>query len=114
MKTAKPEPLEIRGAMDLFFHLRAALRAAGLPGEEPLGVGVFFVAASRFQPYPLRLQIEERTEGTANYIVEKVSKLMLPDSVIKIDPADDSNWELLAKSPNRKVVFIPQWGRRTA
>jgi hypothetical protein len=112
--TAKDEALKVLKSVDSFVHLRRALGDAGLPGEEGLGVGVFYVAESRFQPYPLRLQIEERTEGTANYIVEKVSQLLLPGSVIKIDPTQDSDWDRLAKSPNRKVVFIPEWGRKTA
>jgi len=86
------------------------MRRLGLTAqEEKLALGVYFVAISGLQPFPLRLQVQERTEGTTNYLVRKGSKFLPPDITITISPIRDENWTKFAKEPDRKVVFIPEW-----
>ena len=70
--------LETLRPKTFFDFLRGTMRDLGLGGEEALGIGVYFVAVSSFQSYPLRLEIQEKTEGTAKYILQKVSNLLLP------------------------------------
>jgi hypothetical protein len=93
-----------------FSILRGVLQGIGLVGkEEWMGLGVYFVATSRLQPYPLRLDIQERTEGTATYIVGKVSSLLPAGHMVTITPEGNKQWKRLAESPDQKIVFIPQW-----
>jgi hypothetical protein len=111
---ANAAALKILSASDLFSHLRGALLGLGLAGWEiPLGLGVHFAAVSRFQPYPLRVQIQQQTEGTAEYILRSITPLFPPRDVIIIDPAEEKAWEQFAQSPNDKVVYIPQLDMRT-
>jgi hypothetical protein len=82
----------------------------GLRGhEERMGLGVYFVATSRLQPYPLRLDFEERTEGTAAYVIGKVSSLLPAGHMVTITPEGNKQWQRLAEAPDQKIVFIPQW-----
>jgi hypothetical protein len=90
--------------------LRGAMRNMELRGhEERMGLGVYLVATSRFQPYPLRLDFQERTEGTAAYVIGKVSSLLPTGSMVTITPEGNDKWQRLAESPDQKIVFIPQW-----
>jgi len=108
MKGVRKAALEMLRSPQFFDKLRAALRV-GLPGEEVLGMGVFLVAASRFRPNPLRLLIREGTEGTASYIVRKVSQFLPPGSVVNLTPEDGEGWRRFAKDPQQKVVWVPEW-----
>jgi hypothetical protein len=93
---------------NFFSLLREALRNTGLAGREVwMGVGVYFVATSRFQPFPFREQIQEMTEGTAPHIVRKTATLLPPGDLITIRPTSEKKWTQLAESPNGKLVFIP-------
>ena len=91
-----------------FQRLSGAMTGVGLPGEEGLGIGVFFVFISRLQPYPLRLRIREETPGTANFIVKKVSKLFAPGTMITVSPSTSQDWDRFAEAPNGKVAFFPE------
>lgn len=109
MKKAKVKPLQLWGSMDLFTHLRTALRGVGLLGREAIGVGVYAVMESRFLPSPLRLEIEDRKQGTAAQIVQRGAMLVKPGSLVTIDPMSNDDWSQFAAAPNDKVVFIPRW-----
>jgi hypothetical protein len=106
--------LETLRSVDFLLQLGGALRRVGLHGQDELmALGAYFVAISRFQAYPLKAQINERTEGTAAFIVKKLSGFVLADDVIKITPAGTGGWNRLAGAPDRKVVFIPRWTKET-
>jgi hypothetical protein len=118
---SKGMPAEMAAAMTtlcsvhFFSLLRGVMQGLGLAGwEVQAGLGAYLVGVSRFQSYPLRVQIQERTQGTAAYIVRKVEKLLLPQSVVTITPALDKEWARLAGSSDDKVVFIPEWETITA
>jgi hypothetical protein len=111
---AKSVAQETLRSIHFFSHLRGALRGLGLAGwEERMGVGAYLSATSRLQDFPLRIQIRERTEGTAAHINRKVSNLLLPDSVVTIRPIPDKEWDRLSEAPDEKLVFIPQWKMET-
>ena len=92
---------------DFFALLRGALTRTGLPGEEKFGVGVFFALMSRFRPNPLRLVIQESTEGSAKYLLRAVSKLLETGTVR--DVFSEGGWSQFAPYPARKVAYVPQW-----
>jgi hypothetical protein len=97
-----------------FLDLAGELRRLGLYGKDRLmALGVYFVAVSRFHRYPLRIQIQERTEGTAVHIVNKVADFLVPDSVVKLKPTKRRGWDQLAEAPDQRIVFIPQWTEDT-
>jgi hypothetical protein len=99
---------------DFFSFLRGTLRQMGLVGwEEQAGLGVHFVGVSRFQIYPLRVQVQEHTEGTAAYIGRRVATLLLPGSFTTIRPKYDEEWKIFRESPDGKLVFISEWQRNT-
>jgi hypothetical protein len=101
-------------SIHFFSNLRGALRSLGLAGsEERMGVGAYLAATSRFQEYPLRVQILERTEGTARHIFRKVGKILPPDCMGTISPTPDKEWDRLAEALNEKFVFIPEWEAAT-
>lgn len=102
---------EMWGSHDLFEHLRGAMRSLGLGGEEKLGLGVHFVAASSVLPNPLRLSIEQKTEGNANYFVRRVAKLMPSGSYMEISSEDDDAWNRFKADPQHKVVYLPDGDR---
>jgi hypothetical protein len=92
---------------DFFTQMRGALTRTGLPGEERLGVGTFFVLISRFLPYPLRLVIQETTEGAAKYLLRSVAKLLEPGTIRDVLSA--TGWSRFAADPTHKVAYVPQW-----
>ena len=92
---------------DFFAHLRGALTRAGLAGEEKLGVGAFFVLMSRFRPNPLRLLVQETTEGAAKYVLRSVAKLLETGTIR--DVFSEGGWSHFAPYPARKVAYVPQW-----
>jgi len=105
---ARLAALKILSSPDIFAQLQGALHGLGLAGWEiPLGLGVCFAAASRFNPYPQRVQIQEETPGTAEYITRSIAPLLPPGDVIIIDPTDEKPWEQFVQSPNDKVLYIP-------
>lgn len=107
---ARDSALQMLRSIDFFAILRGALRSLGLAGqEEAMGVGVFFAAVSRFQAYPLRVQVREQTEGTAAHILRKVEKLLPPESVVTLRPTPDEEWDRFTEAPNQKLVFVPEW-----
>ena len=108
MKRATEEALKILQSHDSFGFLRGAMTNLELQGEEGLGIGVYFVATSAHQPYPLRLEIQERTAGTAKYVIDKVSKILLPGSVVKLDPASKEDWDRFGVTQHSNVV-VSQW-----
>ena len=83
------------------------MQGVGLAGEEKFGVGVYFVAASRFFQNPLRLCIQEQTEGGANYIVRRVAKLLKPGSFVELAPDSVEAWHGFTEKPAQKVVYLP-------
>jgi hypothetical protein len=113
MNGVKAAAVETLRSDNFFSVLRGALRTLGLAGREGwMGLAVYFVASSRFQAYPLRLEIRERTEGTAAYAVRRVSILLPPGSVVIITPGNDEEWARFAKAPGQKTVLIRQWETR--
>jgi hypothetical protein len=101
--------LDTLRSVNFFSHLREAFRSMGMAGwEGQAAVGVYFIAISSFQAYPLRVQIQERTEGTVAYILQKVEDVLLPGSVVTIWPDDDEKWSQFTEFPNEKLVIIPQ------
>ncbi len=107
-RDATAAALKILRSPDIFAQLQGALHGLGLAGWEiPLGLGVWFAAASRFQSYPLRVQIQEQTRGTAEYIVRSIGPLFPPEDLIRIDPTDEKPWERFAQAPDNKVLFLP-------
>jgi len=101
--------LDILKSHDFFSRLQGKLRSLGLAGWEiPLGVTTYFATVSRYQSYPLRIHIEERTKGTANYIVQSIAPILPPEDLIIMDPTDEQAWTRLEQSPNDKVLYVPQ------
>jgi hypothetical protein len=94
-------------SLDFFTDLRTALQGAGLPGEETFGEGVLFVGATRFFPNPLRLCIQEQTDGGANFVVRRAAKLLQPDSLVELRPDSVGAWDGFTKKPAHKLVFLP-------
>jgi hypothetical protein len=92
---------------NFFDHLRSDLRQAGLAGEEKYGVAIFFVTASRFLPCPLRLVVAERTEGSAKYLVQSVSKLLEPGAVCNV--FSEAGWLRFVGEPKGKVAYARDW-----
>jgi hypothetical protein len=59
-----------------FSRLKDVLREIGLEGEEKAGIAVYFSATSRFLSNPLRVFVEQQTEGSAKYIFRSVAQLL--------------------------------------
>jgi hypothetical protein len=93
--------------LEFFTNLRVAMREVGLAGEESFGVGVYFVAASRFFQNPLRLCVQEQTDGGANYVVRRVARLLNPKSFVELAPDSVEAWHGFTKKPAHKMVYIP-------
>ena len=115
MKHATTPAFDMLHSLDFFTDLRTAMRGVGLAGEESFGVGVYFVAASRFFQNPLRLCVQEQTDGGANYVVRRVAKLLQPGSFVEL-PADSIEaWHGFRKNPAHKVLYLPDgngaWGK---
>jgi hypothetical protein len=92
---------------DFFGHLRSALTRTGLAGEERFGVGLFLALMSRFCPRPLRLLIQESTEGSAKYVLRSVSKLLETGTVR--DVFSEGGWSRFAADPAQAVAYVPRW-----
>jgi hypothetical protein len=109
MNTTTKSALEMLRSLspDFFTHLRGASARAGLPGEEKFGVGAFFVLMSRVRPHPLRLVIQETTEGGARYLLRSVAKLLETGSIR--DVFSETGWSRFAADPTHKVAYVPQW-----
>jgi hypothetical protein len=105
-------------SLDFFTDLRTAMRGVGMAGEEGFGMGVFFVAASRFFQNPLRLCIREQTDGGANYVVRRSAKLLEPESLVELRPDSVQAWHDFTKKPAHKLVYLPDgdgaWGKENS
>lgn len=103
---------EMYRSRDFFTCLRGAMRTLGLAWEEILfGVGVYFIAASRVFENPLRLNIEESTEGSADYIVGKVMQLLQPGNFVEIPASNKQAWSRFAENPAHRAVYLPDGDR---
>jgi hypothetical protein len=112
--TAKRNPadsaMQQLRSTNFFLSLRGDMRRLGLAGlEELIGLGIYFIAVSRSQEYPLRGQIREQTEGTAAHMVRNEAKFLLPGDVVKVTPTGEKGWARFSAAPDRKLVFIPTW-----
>jgi hypothetical protein len=107
MKGETTPAFDMLRSIDFFTELRTAMQGVGLAGEESFGVGVYFVAASRFFQNPLRLCVQEQTEGGANYVVRRVAKLLQPESFVELPSDPIEAWRGFAKKPAQKVVYLP-------
>jgi hypothetical protein len=107
MKHATTPAFDMLRSLDFFTELRTALGRVGLAGEEGFGVGVYFVEASRFFPNPLRLCVQEQTDGGANYVVRRAAKLLQPGSFVELPSDSVQAWSGFTKNPARKVVYLP-------
>jgi hypothetical protein len=92
---------------DFFGQLRGALTRTGLAGEEKFGVGMFFIVLSRFRPNPMRLVIQETTDGGAKYLLRAVSKLLETGTVR--DVLSEGGWLRFAADPAHSIAYVPQW-----
>ena len=106
MKRETTPAFDMLRSLDFFTHLRTALGGVGLAGEEDFGVGVYFVAASRFFQNPLRLCVQEQTEGGANYVVRRAAKLLKPGSFVELAPDSVEAWNGFTEKPAQKVVYL--------
>jgi hypothetical protein len=91
---------------DFFARLRDAVGRLGLIGEEIPAVGVYFAAMSRFSRNPLRLSVEERTQGSAIYIARRVARLISPEDFLELSIHDSDAWTRFKNSPAHKLVFL--------
>jgi len=99
--------LAMLGSQDFFVHLRGALARVGLAGEEKFGVAIFFTMISGFRANPLRVALEEMTEGSAKYMVKCVAKLFHPRTVCGV--CSEQGWSRFAEDPANKVAYVRQW-----
>jgi len=99
--------LQMLRSNDFFIQLRNTMTMAGLAKQENVGVAVFFVSLSRFRPNPLRLTLQEKTEGNAKYVVNKVSQFL--DVGDKCNVFSEHGWSRFVEGPDRKVAFVPDW-----
>lgn len=107
MSDSKTNALAMLHSADFFNYLRETMRGVGLAeGEEKFGMGVYFVATSRILQNPLRLSVLEKTEGSANFIVRRVAKLLQPDCFVEITPRANEAWSRFEKNPQNKLVYI--------
>jgi hypothetical protein len=106
MKHATIPAFDMLRSLDFFTDLRIAMQRVGLAGEESFGVGVYFVAASRFFQNPLRLCVQEQTDGGANYVVRRVATLLQPGSFVELPSDSIEAWRGFRKSPAQKVVYL--------
>jgi hypothetical protein len=107
MKHATTPAFDMLRSLDFFTHLRTAMQGVGLAGEESFGVGIYFVAASRFFQNPLRLCIQEQTDGGANYVVRRMVKLLQPGSFVELPSDSIEAWHGFTKKPAHKVLYLP-------
>ena len=118
MKRETTPVFDMLRSLDFFTDLRTAMRRVGLAGEESFGVGVYFVAASRFFQNPLRLCVEEQTEGGANYVVRRAAKLLQPKSFVELAADSVEAWHGFTKKPAHKVAYLPDgdgaWGKENS
>jgi hypothetical protein len=118
MKRETIPALDMLRSLDFFTDLRTAMQKIGLDGEESFGLGVYFVAASRFLQNPLRLCVQEQTEGGANYVVRHVVKLLQPRSFVELPSDSIEVWRGFRKSPAQKLVYLSDgdgaWGKENS
>jgi hypothetical protein len=118
MKRETTPVFDMLHSLDFFTDLRTALGGVGLAGEESLGVGVYFVAASRFFQNPLRLCVQEQTDGGANYVVRRAAKLLKPGSFVELALDSIEVWRGFRNSPAQKVVYLSDgdgaWGKENS
>jgi hypothetical protein len=108
-RDATAAALKILRSPDSFAQHQGALRGLGLAGwEVPLGLGMRFATASRFQSYPMRVQLLEETEGTTEYITKSIAPLIPPGDLLVMSPTDEKVWAQFAQSPNDKILYIPR------
>jgi hypothetical protein len=107
MNAATKAALAMLRSPDFFAHLRSALAREGLAGEEKFGVAIYFVMISRFRPNPLRVALVESTDGGAEYMVRRVSRLFEPGTICGVCP--EHRWLRFAENPTQKVVYVRQW-----
>ena len=118
MKHATTPVFDMLHSLDFFTDLRTALAGVGLGGEEKFGVGVYFAAASRFFQNPLRLCVQEQTDGGANYVVRRVAKLLQPGSFVELPSDSIEAWRGFREKPAHKVLYLPDgdgaWGKENS
>jgi hypothetical protein len=90
-----------------FHHLLRDLGFAGLPGEEKSGVALYFAFLSRFRTNPLRVALQEATEGGAKYAVKAVARLLEPGTLCQV--FKDRGWCRFRENPDRKIAFLSDW-----
>jgi hypothetical protein len=104
MNGVEKAALEILQSPFFFSRLKDVLREIGLEGEEKAGIAVYFGATSRFLSNPLRVFVEQQTEGSAKYIFRSVAQLLPVASSFSV--ARDERWQEFKKSPSERVIYI--------
>jgi hypothetical protein len=92
---------------NFFAYLRGAVAQQGLAREERFGVGIFFTMISSFRPNPLRVALQETTEGTAKYTIQRVATLFHPGTVCGV--WSEPGWSRLAEDPMCRTAYVRQW-----
>jgi hypothetical protein len=101
---------EARGILSearLFDCVRKHLLATGPTREVKYGIGLFFVLASRFLAYPLRLRIEQQTKGSCTHLVRRIAELLPPFSVAGFSGDMAKAWTTFQNHPEKKIFYIP-------
>ncbi len=112
MKHATTPAFDMLRSLDFFTDLRTAMQGVGLAGEEGFGVGVYFAAASRFFQNPLRLCIQEQTDGGADYVVRRAAKLLQPGNFVELHIRFDPGLAWFHEKPCTEGRLSSRWGRR--
>jgi hypothetical protein len=107
MKSTTDDALSKLRSVHFFDVLRGTLRDLGLAGQEKFGIALFVVALSRYLASPLRLHIQQSTEGSAAYLVSKVAKLLPTNHRVGIYRDLKDAWSSFENSPNDKLVWVP-------
>jgi hypothetical protein len=76
MKSTTDDALSKLRSVHFFDVLRGTLRDLGLAGQEKFGIALFVVALSRYLASPLRLHIQQSTEGGAALLARSVAELL--------------------------------------
>ena len=107
MKSTTDEALSKLRSAHFFDVLRGTLRDLGLAGQEKFGIALFVVALSRYLASPLRLHIQQSTEGSGAFLVRSVAKLLPKNHRVGIYRDLKGAWPSFKDSPNDKVVWVP-------
>jgi hypothetical protein len=105
--TARIEAMGILSESRLFNYLRSHLFATGPAREVKYGIGIFFVLASRFLAYPLRLRIEQQTKGSCTHLVKRIAELLTPRSVAGFSSDMAKAWNTFQNNPEKRIFYVP-------